>query len=163
MTDPKPKQDAALLAVLNDPNTLVIIQDGGIDAQVSERWLREIAPNVEKDGRLLSAFQVSQLQAPQSIVAVYRSMEQPALTYTMNQVTGTVHHAPRPDSELFREMVVTKPVKVGDHWDRPNPRAPGKVDVASFMSAVAESWLPMRPDARDKGEKKPDEYQMRPL
>jgi len=147
---------------LADPNTIVLVLDGGIDAQIAERWLRKNAPKAEQDQRVYDVLELPHLQASMQVCAVFRSPETPALAYS-ETAQGALVSRPRPDAETFAEMVVTEPVKVGDYWVRDNPRQPGKPDVSAFMQALNTAVRPYRLDYIDKGEQRPSVLKLRTL
>lgn len=142
------------LDTLNEPTTIVIVMDGGIDSAIAQRWLAKHAPKVIEDARMYDELHVPHLQGNMTVCAVYRRPDTPALNYTIAD-QGRVLSAPRPDSETFAEVVVTQPIKVADYWSRPNPRTPGTIDMPRFMEALQASLLPMRMNYIDKGEQKP--------
>jgi len=160
--------DKKLIDALNDQNTIVIIQDGGIDGAIAERWLRAHAPKVVSDERVYDTIKIPHLQASQTVIAVFRSPNTPAQDIvTADQ--GRMLHRARPeqpkgdDPGTFSEIVVTPPVKVGDFWQRTNPRQPGYIDVPAFMAALQPTLIPLRLDWADKGMDKPTELKLRPL
>jgi hypothetical protein len=160
--------DKKLLDTLSEPNTIVIIQDGGVDSQIAERWLEKHAPKVVEEQRVYTELHLPHLQAPQSVCAVFRSPKTPAVGYVVNQ-QGSLVSFPRPDMPkgddpgTFSEVVVTKPIKVGDYWQRTNTRAPGAPDRPAFMQALQETLIPLRLDFADKGEAKPEILALRTL
>jgi len=154
--------DKRLIEALNDPNTIVLVLDGGIDAQIAERWLRKHAPKVEQDARLYDTLELPHMQASMQVMAVFRDPSTPAVAYHENG-QGAVLSRPRPDSDTFAEIVVSEPVKVGDYWVRDNPRQPGKPDLHAFMQAMHEAFRPYRLDYIDKGNQTPSKLKLRTL
>ena len=144
----------AQLETLQDTGTIVLVLDAGIDSQVAQRWLKLNAPKAVQDLRVLTTLDLSQLQASETICAVFRWPETPAVNQGPDPA-GVIRSTPRPDPDLFAEMFVTRPVKVGDYWDRPNAGVRGKVDIARFLEAIAPTLLPYRLDYIDKGEQYP--------
>lgn len=161
MTDPKKPTSA--LDVLNDPNTIVLVLDSSVESQIAMRWLRANAPKCVADQRVLTdGLDLRQLQAAFTLCAVYRNPERPAFEYEPDK-QGVVRARPRPDQAnqntgdpgLFSEMVITKPVKVSDFWDRPSPTAFGTINTARFLEALQPTLSPFRLDYIDKGEQRP--------
>jgi hypothetical protein len=149
MTITKQQLDALL-----DTNTIVLALDAGTESQVAFRWLQKHAPKALQDQRVLTELHLMQLQAAVSVCAVFRYPVNAAVNYEPDKA-GVIRTYPRPDAELFEEMHATKPVKVGDYWDRPSPTSPGKPDVPRFLDALQQTLVPYRLDFIDKGEAKP--------
>jgi len=149
----------AQIELLNDISTIIVVPDGGIEADIVNRWLRQHAKKAEEEQRVFDALYLHHLQAGQTVVGVYRDPSTPALAYSEGP-QGSIVSKPRPDSETFGELVVTAPVKVADHWVRDNPRAPGRPDLTAFKQALDTALLPKRLDYTDKGEARPQVLRM---
>lgn len=147
--------DKKLIDTLQDANTIVVMQDGGVDAAIAERWLKQNAPSVLADERVLIELHLTHLLPGQAVCAVFRRPDTPAMNYNVRADNGAVVTTPRPDADTFAEIVVTKPVKVGDYWDKPHARAPGKPNTSAFLEALSQTLLPLRLVYADKGEQKP--------
>ena len=152
----------AQIDTLTEPTTIVIIADGGTDSEVVERWLRKAAPKVVEEQRYYSELHLALLQPGQAVCALFRSPETPALEY-YTDASGRQLSKMRPDEQLFPELVITKPVKTADFWQRANPRTPGHINTTEFLQALNESLIPMRLDYTDKGEHKPSILKLKTL
>jgi hypothetical protein len=146
--------DKKLIDQLTDQNTIIVLQDGGLDSQIAERWLKANAPKALEDERVFAELHLLHLLPAQSVCAVFRSPATSAQSFVVNQ-QGSLIGTNRPDAETFAEMVVTKPIKVGDYWTRANARVPGKPDTAAFLQALQETLIPLRLNYADKCKQEP--------
>lgn len=141
--------------ISSDANTIVLVLDAGNESQIAMRWLQKNAPKALMDQRVWTDIRLMQLMAPMSVCAVFRMPISPAVNYGPD-LAGVIRTSPRPDSELFEEMKVTTPVKVGDYWLRPSPTSLGQPDVPRFLEALQATLVPYRLDYIDKGEQRPN-------